>query len=78
MALLQLQQQQQVGSYEASDAAQLAELQGVPLSSLGSLSNEALISLQSLVRPRLNPGSEPFSNQQDGSCLAPAMCECHA
>lgn len=50
MALLHLQHQQG-GGYDASDAAQLAELQGVPLTSLGSLSNDALMSLQALVGP---------------------------
>ena len=59
MALLQLQQQQQ-SSYDASEAVQLAELQqgGVPLTSLGSLSNDALMSLQALVRPHFPPGCQ--------------------
>ena len=59
MALLQLQQQQQ-SSYDASEAVQLAELQqgGVLLTSLGSLSNDALMSLQALVRPHFPPGCQ--------------------
>ena len=67
MALLQLQQQQGA-AYDASDEAQLAELQGVPLGSLGSLSSDALINLQALVCSYLTPGF-PLSSVLEPSTL---------
>ncbi len=69
MALLQLQQQQQTG-YDASEAAQLAELQGVPLTSLGSLSNDALMNLQALVCPH----SRRYQVPHLAPLLEPALC----
>jgi len=63
MALLQQQQQQQQqqGCYD-SDAAQLADLQGLPLA--GSLGTETLLSDDAILGLQAQVGSSPVAYHQ--------------
>jgi len=62
MALLRLQQQQQQQGCYDSDAAQLADLQGLPLA--GSLGTETLLSDDAILGLQAQVGSSPVADHQ--------------
>ena len=62
MALLRLQQQQQQQGCYDSDAAQLADLQGLPLA--GSLGTETLLSDDAILGLQAQVGSNPVADHQ--------------